>query len=431
MSLKTPTNEPARNLSAAPSSAAPPPPHVSTLGPLLLVSLALLSAAAPLGTDMYLASMVQLAQDLHTSASAAQLTLSAFMIGMGLGQLIIGPISDSIGRRRPLVIGSVCFLISSVCVALAPNIELLIALRFVMGLAGGTGVVLARAVVADLADANGAAKAYALLMAIQGLAPVIAPVLGGVLSGPIGWRGIFAVLAIFNAFMALAAIFVVPESLPASKRNGAGVSQVWHDLSAMLGNLRFIGYGIIFAVGFGVMFAYISASPFVLQGEYGLSKINYSLAFAGNAVLMAIVAAASARLVEHFQIRHLMLVGLGLMTLGTAGLVIASLLGTTPLGLVIGLLALTLAGISLSSGNATALAISALSGRAAGTGSGLLGAAQFLVAAVVSPLVGLGHRPVVSMALVMAGCLAITLAVGLPLSRSSRGAATPQQAREV
>lgn len=409
-----------------PHDAAQAPTPGSALAPLLLVSLALLSAAGPLGTDMYLATLVQMAADLHTSAPVVQLTLSAFMVGLGLGQLLIGPVSDGLGRRRPLIIGTVLFLITSVCVALAPNIEVLIALRFVMGMAGGTGIVLSRAVVADMADTHGAAKAFSLLMAIQGLAPVIAPVLGGVLSGLVGWRGIFALLAVFNLFMALAAIFVVPESLPPELRTGSGPSRMLHDGQMILANRRFVGYAVIFAVGFGVMFAYISASPFVLQGQYGLGKINYSLTFAGNAVVMAAVSWLSARLVGRVQVRHLLFAGLTLMTVGVAALLVFGVFGA-PLALVVAGLAVTVSGVALTLGNSTALAIGALGGQAAGTGSGLMGAAQFLVAGVVSPLVGLGHLPVRSMSLVMAACLVITVGVGLPLSRRAGASAASTQ----
>lgn len=408
--------------SRPPDSTPSTTPGSGALAPLLLISLALLSAAAPLGTDMYLASMLQMAADLHTSAPVVQLTLSAFMVGLGLGQLLIGPISDGLGRRRPMIVGTVVFLVTSVCVALAPTIQILIGLRFVMGMAGGTGIVLSRAVVADLARENGAARAFALLMAIQGLAPVIGPVLGGVLSGLIGWRGIFALLAVFNLFMTLAAVFVVPESLPVERRSASGPSRMLRDARQILANRRFVGYAVIFAVGFGVMFSYISASPFVLQGQYGLDRIHYALTFAGNAILMATVSLVSTRLVGRVQVRHLLAAGLVLMVVGVGGLLVCGAFGA-PLAAVVALLAVTVSGIALSLGNSTALAVGALGGRAAGTGSGIMGAAQFLVAGLVSPLVGFGQIPVRSMSLVMAACLVVTLGVGLPLSRPQRNPA--------
>lgn len=402
-----------------------PGPGKSSMTPALLISLALLSAAAPLGTDMYLPSFVKMAQDLNTTAAAVQLTLSAFMIGMGVGQLFIGPISDSVGRRVPLIIGSLLFGVMAVACALTPSVTWLIVLRLVMGASGGVGVALARAVVADLEQTSDAAKAFALMMAIQGLAPVIAPVLGGVLSSWIGWRGIFIVLACFCLLMVLAVLFVVPESLPPEKRHSGGPAQMLRDARRVVANRWFVGYSIIFAVGFGVMFSYISASPFVLQREYGLSTLAYSITFGTNALIMAIVSMVTARLVGRFAIRSLLMVGLGILTVTVAGLVICGFVGAT-LPIVLVLLALTLAGIGLLLGNATALAVDALHGEASGTGSGIMGAAQFLVAGVVSPLVGIGHPPLHSMSLVMGICMAITLGLGLPLTRRAAGSSAAE-----
>ena len=198
--------------SADPKSTGTSPkvPKKNQLTAAVLTSLALLSAAGPLGTDMYLPTFIDIAKDLSTTASSVQLTLSAFMIGLAVGQLFAGPISDGVGRRRPLVIGSLLFFLFSAGCALTPSIGLLIAFRLLQGIAGGTTVVVARSVIPDVAHGRAAASAFSALMAIQGLAPAIAPLLGGFLSPIIGWRGIFWVIAAFNVIMVVVSRFVVP-----------------------------------------------------------------------------------------------------------------------------------------------------------------------------------------------------------------------------
>ncbi len=368
----------------------------------LLMGLALMSAAGSLATDMYLPSLVGMTRELHTSSSLAQFTLSAFMVGMAIGQLVIGPVSDVHGRRRLMIGGSVVFLLSSLAAAFVDSIWVLIGLRMVMGFAGGTGPVVSRAIIADLARGREAARAFSVMMAIQGLAPVVAPILGGQLAGPIGWRGIFVVLAGFNLAMVLVAVLLVPESLPAERRAEPGLARLAPSFAQVLGDRVFVGHALSMAITFGVMFGYISASPFVLEKQLGLRSSTYSLAFAGNAVMVILASLLNSRLIRTHEPVRIARSGMAMTVCGSLGLLLNGIAGPR-LWPTLGLLAFSVFGVGLVLGNTTALGAAQVP-HAAGAGSAVMGAAQFLVAGIVSPLVGLGADAAVSMAVVMLAC---------------------------
>ncbi len=398
-----------------PPSEASPARSAPVLSTGLLAGLALLSAAGPLGTDMYLPTLVGMASDLRTSSSMAQFTLSAFMIGLAIGQLLIGPLSDSYGRRRLLIGGSVVFMLGSLGAALANSIWLLIALRLLMGAAGGAGSVLARAIIPDLAGGRAAARAFSVMMAIQGLAPIVAPILGGLLAGPIGWRGIFTVLSGFNVVMVLIAVFVVPESLPPQRRAAGGLRRLLPGIAVVLHRRVFVAHALSMAVTFGVMFSYISASPFVLEDQLGLRSTSYALAFAGNALMMTLASLLNTRLINRFGLRSIARVGLTVVLCGVAGLLINGLAGPR-LWATMPLLAATVFGVGLVLGNVTAMGAAQVRD-AAGTGSAVMGAGQFLMAGIVSPLVGLGPNAALSMAVVMTVCALAAVAAHYGLAR--------------
>ncbi|RLP11909.1 multidrug effflux MFS transporter [Propionibacterium australiense] len=389
----------------------------ASLGAGLLCVLALLSAAPPLGTDMYLSTFVQMAADLNTSASAVQLTLTSFMVGMGAGQLIAGPVSDATGRRPVLLIGTGLMLLASALTIVAPSIGLLIALRLLTGLGGGAAVALARAVVADRTHGIAAAKAFSMLMMIQGVAPVAAPVIGGLLATHGGWRGIFAVITACNLAAFVLTITSIEETLPSARRNHDGPRAFFAVAGRVVSNRRFMGFTLVTAFGFGVMFAYISGSPFVLQETYGLSQLSYALLFGSGALWMTIASGCNTRLVDRFPVRSVLHVGLGVMTCGALAFLVAGLVHA-PLWYIVVCMLTTVTGVALALGNATALATDALGGHATGTGSGLLGAIQFLIAGLISPLVGLAQDPTTGMAVVMLACLAVVLGAALPLARA-------------
>ncbi|MEJ4112838.1 multidrug effflux MFS transporter [Corynebacterium kroppenstedtii] len=405
------SNTPSSQSDSSRSSAEPAgssPAGATRLTVAMLSSLAFLSSAGPLGTDMYLPTFISIARDLSTSASLVQLTLSAFMVGLAVGQLVAGPVSDGVGRRRPLVVGSVLFVVFSVGCALAPSIGVLIVCRLLQGVAGGSTVVVARSVIPDVARGSAAAAAFSTLMAIQGLAPAIAPLLGGVLSPVVGWRGIFWVIALFNVVMVVLSVCVVPESLPAMRRTPGAVRHLVPTIGRCFRRREFIGYCVAFAVGFGVFFSYLAASPFVLQDQLGLPPQVYSLTFACNSLAIAGMAALNGRLVSRYAVRSVLVCGLVLFVVTSALLVVVAVVGPWLWPTLVCLFVMT-AATGLLLGNATALGVEAVRDIGAGAGSGAMGALQFLAAGIVSPLVGLGSNPMLSMSVCMVVCSLIAM----------------------
>ncbi|MGV0814898.1 multidrug effflux MFS transporter [Mycolicibacterium boenickei] len=369
--------------------------------------LALLTAVAPLSIDMYLPAFPAMAEEFGTSASAVQLTLTAFMVGLASGQLIIGPLSDRFGRRPLILVGTLVCVLAGVACAVAPNIAALTAFRFVQGFSGAAGVVLSRAVVADRVHGAAAARAFSLMMIINGAAPVLAPLIGGSLMGVIGWRGIFWILTGLSIAMFVGAVVVLPETHPKDRRHTGGVMAMLRDARSVLTNRGYIGYTLAFAFGFTVMFAYISASPFVLQNVLGLSPLHYSFAFAANAAGIVIVNAVNARIVGRFGQRRLLHLGIGLLVLFSVLLLVDALLGPVLWASLV-LLWGAVASLGLVAANATSLALDEVR-HAAGTGSAVLGALQFGLAAVVSPIVGIGGDHT---ALPMAVAMVVSATIG-------------------
>ncbi|GAA0257874.1 multidrug effflux MFS transporter [Cryptosporangium japonicum] len=393
------------------------PPSRTAVPVAAVLVLALLSAIAPLATDMYLPGFPTMADELSTDAASVQLTLTTFMAGLAIGQLVIGPLSDRWGRRRPLLVGAaVCVLASALCAA-APNVGALIAFRFLQGFAGAAGVVLGRAIVADTVRGAAAARIFSVLMTIGGIAPVVAPLIGGALLGPVGWRGVFVVLTVLALVMLAGSFFVLRESLPASARQAGGLAATFRGARIVLSNRQFLGYTLAFVFSFGTLFGYISASPFVLQTVFGLSSGWFSVAFAANALGLTGGSFLNARLVGRFGARRLLTFGLGSMTLWSLLLFGLAVTGGLQRWSVLTLLWLTILSLGFVMGNATSLAI-AQTPSAAGTGSAVIGASQFALAAVVSPLVGLGGEgTAVPMTLVMVASALISLTAFATLTR--------------
>ena len=365
------------------SSAARPIPTV------MLLTLALLSATAPLSIDMYLPAMPSIGSALQTDDSVVQLTLTTFMIGLAIGQLVIGPVSDALGRRRLLLVGTAVLLGTGVLAALSPTIEVLIVARFIQGFSGGIGVVLARAVISDRTTGITAAKLFSLMMVIGGLAPVVAPLIGGAVLGPLGWRGIFWILAGLAAVTLAAVWATVPETLPAEHRHPAGAATVARSLAGVLRNRVFVGYTLGFGFTFGALFSYISASPFVLQDGMGFSPGVFSLFFALNAVGLTASNFLNTKLIDHVAPRTVLRYALMvLLAIAVAMTVTVSIDSNAKAPLLVLMFLLTTT-IGFVFGNATALAMDAVRD-VAGSGSAVLGAFQFTVGAAVSPLVGLG-----------------------------------------
>ncbi|MFR9773509.1 multidrug effflux MFS transporter [Nocardia sp. SC052] len=355
-------------------------------GPLLVV-LGLLSAVAPFATDMYLPSFTGLAADLHTGASSVQLTLTTFLIGLALGQLVIGPLSDRFGRRRPLLLATATATVMTVLCALAPNIWLLVVLRFAQGFSGAAGIVIGRAVAADRVSGAAAARIFTLFASIGGIAPVVAPLLGGALV-PVGWRSEFWVLSAIFLAMFCGALLVVPESLPADRRHVGGLATTGRVVRTLVADRGYLGYTLVFALGFAGLMGYISASPFVIENVLGLSTAEYTVVFAVNALGMMAVGVLSSRLTKRFRPQSILSAGQGVILVLSVALLVLFAAGASA-ALILPVLFVLVSSFTTILGTASALAVGRAP-HAAGSASALLGALQFLLGALVSPLVGLG-----------------------------------------
>ncbi|KUI34321.1 MFS transporter [Mycobacterium sp. IS-1496] len=383
----------------------------------LIAVLALLNAVAPFSIDMYLSAFPQMAEEFGTSASMIQLTLTTFLVGLAVGQLVIGPLSDRYGRRGPLLIGTLLCLAASALCIVAPSIEILVGLRFAQGFAGAAGVVLARAIIADRARGADAARLFAVMMLISVLAPITAPMLGGAVVTTVGWRAVFAVLALMNLLMLLGVVFFAPESLPAERRRPGGLDAFLTSARSVLGNRHYIGYTLTMAFAAGAMFAYISASPFVLQNIIGLSPGMYSLTFGSCALAVGAGSAISARLVKSVSPRSVLRGGVFAMVTVTTLLLVTVTVGHVTAWATIGLMACFMGSVGFIYANAAMLATTEVR-HAAGTGSAVLGFLQYGTGALTPPLVGLaGQADAVPMGVVMFGFALLAAASFVLLTR--------------
>lgn len=357
------------------------------LSPGLLAVLSFLAAVGPFATDMYLASFTSIADDLGAVPSSVQLTLTAFLIGMGVGQLLLGPLSDQCGRRPVLVIALAVFAASSIAMVFAPNIAVFVALRAVQGISGSAGVVVSRAIAVDLTKGPDAIRAISLIAMFVGLGPLLAPPVGGAILLLGDWRAVLATLAAIATAMFALALTLVPESLPRDHRTTSGVRTALHDFGRLLANRRFLLLTCVFGLGFGSMMAYISASPFVGQAVLGMPPFLYSLAFAAGAFSMILANLTNARLAGKVPATRMLLIGSGLSLAAGTTLTAAAISATLSPPLFIACAFALTGGTGLIMSNASALALS-LAEASRGAGSALLGASQFAVGGLASPLVG-------------------------------------------
>ncbi|GGH80694.1 DHA1 family bicyclomycin/chloramphenicol resistance-like MFS transporter [Pullulanibacillus pueri] len=362
-----------------------------------------LAAFGPLSIDMYLPSLPILKGDLHTTASMAQLTLTAFLLGLASGQLFNGALSDVRGRRLPLIIGLVLYTITSFACALSPSIWLLIILRFIQGVTGSAGIVIARAAVRDLYSGTELTKFFSLLMLVNGAAPILAPVAGGFLLKVTSWRGVFIVLTIIGIIMLLAVIFGLPETLPKERRFQGGLKATFLNFGSLLKDRIFMGYVFSQALVMGAMFAYISGSPFVIQDVFGASPQVYSFIFAMNGVGIIIATQSTGRLAGRIKESKMLLTGLCIVTVTCILLLVGALSGVG-LGLFIPSLFFVVACVGIVSTTCFSLAMQN-HGQSAGSASALLGLMPFILGSITSPLVGIGgSETAVPMASVIATC---------------------------
>ena len=368
----------------------------------LFVLLGGLTAFGPLSIDMYLPGLPAIARDLGASESMIQLTLTACLIGLALGQVVAGPVSDAFGRRRPLLVGVAGYAIASLLCALAPSAPALVGLRLLQGLTGAAGIVIARAIVRDMYSGSAAARYFSRLILIMGLAPILAPVLGGQVLRFTSWHGIFVVLAGISLLLLVGAAAGLPETLPVARRREGSLVDTGRTFRRLAKDSLFVGYALSGGLAFGAMFAYIAGSPFVLQGIYHVSPQTFSLIFGANALGFVITSQVNGSLVSRVPPERLLLGGLIVGATGGLSLLAVVAIGGLGLGAVVPPLFVLVSSIGFVVPNAIALALSRHP-EAAGTGSALLGLIQSGVGAIGAPLVGIaGNSSALPMATVIA-----------------------------
>ena len=380
-----------------------------------IVVLGLLSTFGPLSLDLYLPALPELADDLASTPSAAQLTITACLVGLALGQLVAGPLSDRFGRRRPLLVGLVAYLLASLACAFAPSVTVLVLLRLVQGLAGAAGLVVARAVARDLYEGRQLVLFFSRLTLISGLAPVVAPVLGGQLSRVMSWRGIFVVLAGFGALLLVAGL-LQRETLPPARRSTGGLTTTLRGFRVLLRDRFFVGAALSAGLAGASMFAYISGATFVLQRIHGMSAQGFSLVFGLNSVGIMAMSQLGARLSRRRPPASVLALGLALNLLGATALAV-TVLADLGLGFLVPSLFVMVSALGLVFPTATALAMSDYPEQA-GTASSLLGLGQFVFGAVVAPLVGIaGEETAVPLGVVALSVSALASVAFLTLVR--------------
>jgi len=392
--------------------------------PVLLV-IGCLTAIPPLVTDLYLPALPEMARVLDAPGSLTQLTMSLSLVGLALGQLVVGPLSDRVGRIRPLRWGLVLLAVTTLLCALAPNLWVLLVARLLQGLAGSAAVVIARAIVRDVYDGYRLAKVYSELMLVMGLAPVIGPVIGGQLLCFTDWRGTFVALLVLVLALLLASWPMLSETRHPDQRDRD--VRVTAALWSLLTDVRFVAYLTVTALGGAVLFTYIVLSGFVLQNGYGLSPVAYSWVFGSNAIGLIIGSQINARLVVRLGPARMLTSALSVM--GCASLLVAVAQALeAPLAALLVPLWCVLLGFGGVMANANALALGPHR-RLAGTASALLGSANFLLGAAVPPLVSLAGSdgPVMGITMASAALLALLTLVLRTRADRSTAPSTPEE----
>ena len=354
----------------------------------LIILLGSLSAFGPLSIDMYLPALPQLSADFHVGATAAQLTLTACLAGLALGQLAAGPLSDRFGRRRPLLLGLGLFAVSSLLCAVATSAAALIGLRFVQGVGGAAGLAIARAIARDLYDGDALAGFFSALMLVNGLAPILAPVVGAQLLRVTSWRGIFVALAAIGAVLAVATALDLRETLPPELRREGGFDSVRATVAELMRDRMFVRYLVVLGFSFGAMFAYIAGSSFVVETIHHGSAQLFSAIFAVNGIGIVAASQLNRLLLRRTSARRLLAAGVIALASGGFALLAVVAAGIGLAGIVPALFVLV-SSIGIINPNATALAL-ADHPLVAGSASGLIGVFTFAVGAVAAPLVGVG-----------------------------------------
>lgn len=381
------------------------PVHPKRLG--YAITLGLLAALGPLCIDLYLPALPELATDLNTPTATAQLSLTAGLLGLGLGQLFFGPLSDKYGRIRPLLLSLVLLLVASIGCALAQDIHQLLLARLFEGLSGAGGAVLSRAIARDMYSGHELTRFFALLMLVNGLAPIAAPVMGGALMAFLDWRGLFMVIALIALLLLILARVKLHETLPQERRSQGSVFSAWAALGQVVRHRPFMGFCLTQGFMMSGMFAYIGASPFVLQQIYHLSPQAFSFCFAANGVGLIIASQVSARLCPLWGEYRILKGGLLLAFISSGSLLLAGLTGAA-LPMVLVALFFSVASNGVISVTASSLAMQS-QGHRAGSASAVIGVTMFTLGGISVPVTGIGGTSVLTMTATIFGCYMLAI----------------------
>ena len=374
---------------------------------ILVVFLGMLTAITPLATDLYLPALPIMPGELNTTVSNIQMTIGVMTFGVALGQLFGGPISDTMGRKLPLIVGNLLCVISGIICAFAPSIEILLLGRFLQGLTGSVGVVIAKAIARDFVSGQELTKLFALLMMVNGLAPVLAPLVGGQLLLFTTWRVIFVILAAFSAILLVGSL-LFRESLPKDKRVTGGIGAATKNYITLIKDKPFLGQTLIQLFAFGAFFSYISGSSFVYQNIFQLSAQEFSYLFGINSCGIILASAISSRLSNVITSHQLLTFSLWQLTIGSLLFLLAMIFEWSLIP-VTTILFFTVCTVSLFGSASFSMAMTNY-GKMAGSASAILGFASMFAAGIVSPLVGIGGEYTgVPMGITMLVCAVLSL----------------------
>ncbi|MEZ0449164.1 multidrug effflux MFS transporter [Cellulomonas sp. ICMP 17802] len=398
----------------------PWPASGRVLPPLLL----LLTIFGPISMDLYLPALPALTAELGAATSTAQLTVTACLIGLALGQLIAGPMSDRFGRRPVLLVGVVAYVVTSLLCAASPTVESLVLARLVQGLAGGVGIVVAQAAGRDVYSGPTLLRFYGRLTVVGGLAAVVGPLVGGLLTAVTSWRGLFVVLAAVGTLLLLTTLALFPETLPVRRRTRGGFTQTSRDYRALLSDRVYVGAVLSQGLTYAALFAYLAGATFVLQGIYGMSPQGYALAFGLNSAGFMVFGHLGGRSAATWGPNRTLLTGTTIAAVGASGLLLAGL-SPMPVGVVVVSLLVLASGAAFTSPPATTLALASYP-QMAGTASSLLGMVRFGLGGIAAPLVGVaGAASILPLGVVTLTCLALAAGSYLALTSRARRALAP------
>ncbi|AXV41649.1 multidrug effflux MFS transporter [Staphylococcus warneri] len=353
--------------------------------PIFVIILGALTAIGALSIDMFLPGLPEIKNDFHTTTSNAQLTLSLFMIGLALGNLFAGPISDATGRKKPLWISMFIYTLASLGIVFVTNIEVMIALRFIQGVTGGAASVISRAIASDMYKGKELTKFLSLLMLVNGVAPVIAPAIGGIILSFAVWRMVFIILTVFGILMVIGSLTKVPESLQEDEKDSNGIKEMFKNFKHLLATPKFVLPMLIQGFSFIMLFTYISASPFIIQKIYGMSALQFSIMFAAIGITLIISSQLVGVLVDRIERRQLLKIVTYIQVLGVVIVAMTLLNHLSFWILVIGFIVLVAPVTAVASLGFSIAMDESTKGR--GSASSLLGLVQFLLGGLMSSLV--------------------------------------------